>query len=196
MPGDNNYRSALEQAFPFFRRFSQGRYSSQSLMRLARAVDEYDGYGSSAGNLPLFLIASTPFSYDEETEVKSGGTLAMLAYWPSQDGRTMLAIAPPHRGKRLGTSMVACLRDYINSEVTLWVGRTNTLGHRLALTSGLFPTAISPSGAVRYATAMLDADGDGGGEEDYNAVARPARRPRRPASVQVGEPILTSSTSW
>ena len=152
-PGDAGYTQALSQAFPFLRRNADGRYSDTTLMKLTRAVDNIDG----AGDLPTIVIAEMPYSYDELTEVKSGGIAAMAVTY--QSGKTLLAVHRNLRRRGLGRCMTSMVGGYSPTAPHYWVGGSNAVGQQFLVASGLRPTAINSRGAVRYGT-------DYGDEED------------------------------
>src|SRR5690348_15239089 len=79
--------SELRTAFTFFRRHADRRYSSQSLMRLLQMADMMDDEALRASDRPEMAVYSLPPSYDEETEVKTGGTLGCAVRLPN--GRLM-----------------------------------------------------------------------------------------------------------
>lgn len=143
------YAIHLRRAFEFFRGCSDGRYTSSSLMRLHDAVDDAD-------NGPIIATAGMPLGYDEETEVKTGGTLGMLVADP--EGRTMLAVAPNFRRQGIATALIAAIElaettlgNTLTSERYFWVGNRNIVAQRFLLASGRFPTAMSGTGALRFA---------------------------------------------
>lgn len=161
-PGAAGYAQALGRTFSFFRAHHSGRYTDRSLMTLVRANDQFR-YREETGviegdipeplSLPTILAAELPFSYDEETECKQGGTLGMLVVWEAQGGRAMLAVNRSHRRKGIGRCLVELANYLIGNHIYLWVGRENVVGQHFLLSCGLFPTAINGSGAIRYGRA-------------------------------------------
>jgi hypothetical protein len=83
------YAQALRAAPEFFRRQAEGRYSDTTIMNLSRTWDLFNE-NQSAPELPTVFIAEVPFSYDEETEVKRGGTVGMLVIFAD---KSLLAVA-------------------------------------------------------------------------------------------------------
>ena len=142
--------AGLRQAFAFFRRHGDRRYSAQSLIRLLAFADRLDaGVDPSELNaLPAIVVAETPFSYDEDTEVKSGGVLGMAVMLPG--GRTMIAAHSEYRQHRIGTALLQFMRTYYNEYLIVWVHRQNLAGASFLLSQGLMPWSINAAGAVQY----------------------------------------------
>lgn len=172
--------AAIRQAFAFFRRHGDRRYSAQSLMRLLAFADRLD-----AGDFTeqaRIVTCEVPFSYDEDTEVKSGGVLGVAVSLP--DGRVMLAVHQERRRGRVGTALLAFVRDYYNAAPIVWVHRQNMVGAAFLCSQEYMPWVINTEGAVQYCAGQPQAEeSDAVAYEDDNRVdqllANQARRSRR-----------------
>lgn len=144
---DAKYAQALRAAPEFFRRQAEWRYSDTTIMNLSRTWDLFNE-NQSAPELPIIFIAEVPFSYDEETEVKRGGTVGMLVIFAD---KSLLAVARTARRRGVANTIwdQADYYGFLN-RMAFWIGRQNTVGHVFCLTHGLFPTAMNGQGAVRY----------------------------------------------
>lgn len=143
----------LRRAFAFLRRHGDRRYSASSLMRLLTFADRLDGAAASGEQVsdvdrPKVIVAEVPFSFDEETEVKSGGVLAIAVVLP--DGRMMLAV---HEGKRrikLGTAIYGFITNYVYPYPVAWVHQANTQGQMFLLSVELQPWQMNSGGALAF----------------------------------------------
>lgn len=142
------YAQHLRGAFQFIRRNSANRYSNNSLMRLATAADE-----TRDDRKPVITVATSPMSFDEETEVKSGGTSGMLVTFP--DGRALLAVAVSQRRQGIATRLFRHNSNWTTITPHFWVHSTNAPAQQFLLSMGLAPTALNGSGAVRYGYAGI-----------------------------------------
>lgn len=151
-----DYASVLRQTFAFFRTHGDRRYSDHTLMRLARAADAVD-YGESGGSRhwPEVIVTSVPFEFNEETETKTGGVLAMLVHLG--DGRCILAVNRTSRRRRLGAMMMR-LVPYVTPTPVFWVHQQNTTAQSFLLSAEYFPSAINSQGAIRYAGTVEQDD--------------------------------------
>jgi hypothetical protein len=106
--------------------------------------------------LPTIVSAMRPYTFDPETETKSGGRLGMAAYW--RDGRTVLAAHRDARRIHIGTALL----ERVLQEVApvMWVGQTNTAGQMLCLKSGLLVTSMNSRGALRYSNRLDNEEGE------------------------------------
>lgn len=142
----------LRQAFAFFRVHADRRYSASSLLKLLQEADRIDNarnQGIVATDLPYTLSVNLPYEYDEETEVKSGGTLAMAVIFPG--GRTMLAVNGGMRRNKLGASCVGFIDAYFGMDTQLWIHQQNIPGQQFALSRQMLPREVNRTGAVLYA---------------------------------------------
>lgn len=162
-PSDTGYGTHLRASFQFFRRHAQNRYSASTLMRLANAAGEFDdrtrqGTEQSPRTstlLPVITVAHKPTSYDEDTEVKSGGTVGMMITWP--DGKALFAVTGGARRQGIGRRIFIRNSNYSMVQPYFWVGTTNIPAQQFLLSMGLTVTGLNGNGAVRYGTS--------GGEE-------------------------------
>jgi hypothetical protein len=174
-PGNTLYAQHIARAFPFFRRHAEGRYSDSTMMRLANANDNaarfaidpnanqwYEDDGSEprrpsprrrtrSGStpLPMLIVAERPYSYDSDTEIKTGGILGMCATWREDGGRTILAVHRDHRRNEVGSRMLN-LAMCTGPVISMWVGRTNTTAQQFLLAQRLYPTGMNANGVLRY----------------------------------------------
>jgi len=156
-PTAATYGQAIAGAFSFFRAHSEGRYSGTSMMRLVRASEQRNDNPDAC---PVIVSAHLPYSYDEDTECKVGGVVAMLVVWPQEQGRMMLAVHRDRRRQKIATALVRYHTRHHGNELATWVGNRNFAGQSLLLSCDLFPTGMNSSGAVRYATFCEEAEGD------------------------------------
>lgn len=155
---DSRYLPALRQAFDFFRRHADGRYSDSTLMALTRAWDwcQYNQRDLSANaHLPVIVLADAPYEYDEETEVKRGGNLGMMVVWPE---KAIMAVNRNGRRAGIGGALWEQARYYLGGNMSMWVGKTNQPGHMFCLSRNMYPTAMNGQGAVRYTTGEESVD--------------------------------------
>jgi GNAT superfamily N-acetyltransferase len=161
--GDGDqYGLALRQAFSFFRRHADGRYSNNTIMRILTAADRWDERVANDertydNRLPNLAICVIPTTYDENTEVKNGGMVGVLVSWEDDSKRAIMAVHKNYRRKSIGTSLFIRMR-YSVLNANWWVGRHNQTGQQFLLSIGLFPTAFNTSGAIRYSAAHSDGD--------------------------------------
>lgn len=151
------YEDTLRKAFNFLRRHDDGRYSSRTKMRVLSAAERAEklrteGATPTSSGLPGVLSVETPFSYDEDTEVKLGGVVAVAVVWPTEEGRLLLATHTEHRRNRIGQLLVEACRVLGVTELTAWVNRTNRAGQHFLLSLGFAATAINNSGGVCWQT--------------------------------------------
>lgn len=142
----------LREAFNFFRLNADRRYSARSLMSLQNAADAMDSAMAERRLVatPIVVKAYVPFEYDEDTEVKKGGTLAMGVLFPNENGRVMLAVAEPARRQHLGRTVMQALRDH-DYHAKAWVHRENTTAQMFLLSVGFMPVTFNSQGAIQYA---------------------------------------------
>lgn len=138
--------AAIRQAFAFFRRHGDRRYSAASLMRLLAHADRIDA--GEHNDLPSVVTCEVPYSYDEDTEVKSGGVLGIAVLLP--DERVMVAVHSERRQKRVGTSLIDFVRNYFTSYPVVWVHRANFTGAAFLASLELMPWELNAAGAVQY----------------------------------------------
>lgn len=185
------YEDALRQAFNFLRRHDDGRYSSRMKMRVLQAAEQAEaGRVNSLDadyNLPGVVTLMVPFSFDEDSEVKTGGMLGVAVVWPTEGGRLMLAVNQSNRRQRLGSLLFGILQYPVQAgSLTSWVNRSNTIGQHFLLSRGFSPTGFNQSGGVCW---TYGSDNNAEGVEDHidpldtlTSTARRARRQRRSES--------------
>jgi GNAT superfamily N-acetyltransferase len=128
----DQYATAGQRAFQFFRRHSDDAYSSPTLMAFAAQ--------SVNRTTPLIIIDETPVAVDRRTEVKSGGVRSCAAVLT--DGRVLLATKDRHRRQGLGAQMVQHIQSsWVQNEAAptlqFWVATRNLDALRFLLGQGL-----------------------------------------------------------
>lgn len=211
-PIEQEMSNVLRRAFAFFRRHDDGRYSANSKMDLLRFADKLDEYWQNdieydASEFPDIAYAEVPFSYDEETEVKTGGVVGMVIVLPG--GRTMLAVHQEKRRARVGQALLITARDAIRYELALWIHRTNLVAQHFAISDslGFMPFTVNRLGAVQYSMNPPVEDSDAVefcDDRDLDAMLRSGRRrqlrqsnldiaPRYPSFEEVQQAVAPRS---
>lgn len=139
----------LRRAFAFLRKHGDRRYSASSLMKLLTYADRLDGGDVQPNDCPKVIVAEVPFGFDEETEVKSGGPIAIAVVLP--DSRMMLAVHGEKRRIRLGKCMYSYANYALNVRPTVWIHQDNTDAQKFALALGMKPWRMNDSGALAFA---------------------------------------------
>lgn len=149
-PDDPGYVQHLRQSFQFFRRNAGNRYSPSTLMRLANAADDIENSDTPPRrrNWPVLTVATSPQSFDEETEVKTGGMAGMMVTFP--DGKALFAVISSLRRKGIGSNIFRYNSDYSGILPYFWVAVSNVPGQMFLLSQGLVATALNSAGAIRY----------------------------------------------
>lgn len=150
--GHERYGTLMRQAFNFIRLHADRRYSDTTLMRLVRAAEgaERNPVGTRLDNMPALVAVESPTSYDEETEVKTGGITALAVNWPHNDGKTVLAVHRSFRRQKYGTLVARALIETVCGAPAYWVSARNAPGQQFLLSMGLMPTSMNGAGAVCY----------------------------------------------
>jgi hypothetical protein len=178
-PGHGSeYESALNTAFQFLRRHDDGRYSSRTKMRVLNAATAAENFRVAGGNgdvsgMPGVIIARKPFTYDENTEVKTGGPIGALVVWPSESpdqGRMLLAVAPHARRVKFGTLLNYIAKQMGAYSMMAWVHRDNTPGQQFLLSCGYRVERINQAGGVAYLTGNNVAVEDEGTEDGIDPL--------------------------
>lgn len=151
---------AFATAFQFLRSHSDGRYSDRTLMTVARWEQRADqierGLLTPEAYADVFS-AATPVTYDEDTEVKQGGTLATAVCLPSSDGMSVrVVLATTHNARRQG--LASTLLDRIHARYVnpyFYVGNANIAGQQFLLSKGLMPQRMNASGAILFARSVI-----------------------------------------
>ncbi len=155
MPGSTNYPVYLSKSFQYVRSQGGGHYSDRTVMHLQRNIERVDRDPHDM-DLPFLVVAEAPFSYDEDTEVKSGGILGMLIRWP--DTKTVIAVHRNSRRKSVGRRLFeVAQRNYL--DMSFWVGRSNRQGQQFLLSLGMSPSAMNSQGGIRFSTVEEDENG-------------------------------------
>lgn len=186
---------SLRTAFAFLRAHGDRRYSPASLMKLLSYADAIDSAALSPTlpqDLPSVVIAELNYTYDEDTEVKSGGVLGVGVLLP--DGRLMMAVNNNKRRAFIGTGILQFVRSYFDGGPAVWCHRSNVVGAQFCLSRGLMPWAIREGGAVQYCEEMpTTSDSEAVGYADDNIVEsllrvqRRNNQPRRRPRVTLGD---------
>lgn len=149
----HSYVAVLRDAFNFISRCDNGRYSSRSKMKIQnaaiRAEAEQSPYDLDLDYYPIVMTLSKTPSFDEDTEVKTGGTAGVAVVWASDNGRFLLATAPLCREKGVAATLLDEIQRHVPQAMT-WVGQTNSEAQRVLLRRGFVPSALNSSGAVCY----------------------------------------------
>lgn len=156
---DDDYGLYLGRARDYIGAHGDRRYSPITLNRIYNCSIALNDplMQQTVGTMPLLVVADTPITYDEETEVKQGGMLGIVVCWPND--RTVIAVHARRRREGLGMALMDRLIYNIGREsVVLWAARDNRVGHHFALDLGLFPSAMNLSGAIRYDCTVGETD--------------------------------------
>lgn len=154
----------LRQAFAFFRVHGDRRYSPNSLLKILTFADYMDRVVAGAEPFrseacPSIVVAETPYTYDEETEVKSGGVLGYTLLLP--DNRLMLAVHGSKRRAKIGTALLRFVTTYIATTPEVWVHRNNRTGAHFLLSLEMSPWTINSAGAVQYSEVTPESEDAG-----------------------------------
>lgn len=161
--GERGSPQAFQAAFDFLQRNANGRYSDRTLMAISRwsfvSAELVEGTRQLDGPAPAVVSLSREVTYDEETEVKTGGTAALAVTLPSGEGsKLIIATAPEARRNGYGSLLVRELRYF--PFIHAWVGATNTVGQQFLLANAMHPLAMNRRQAVMYGyDEMPDEDG-------------------------------------
>lgn len=164
--GHPEYEAKLRWAFDFLRANGEGRYTDNTLMSLLRAADRQASEMRVAQE-PLVIILGSPFTYDEETEVKSGGDAALAVVVPTDDlgTKTLVATVYGARRKGLGRVLVRFVRQLVDEQSSYWVGARATESILFGLACGLSPASMNGRQGLEMRWSR-----DGGGERFSPAV--------------------------
>jgi hypothetical protein len=151
-PEDDGYVAQMRRGFEFLRTHANGRYSDRTLMSIMRAADRVQDDMAMAYE-PVILTLSEPFSFDEETEVKRGGTAATAVVIPVGDEgtRTCIAVAQNVRRRRYGTLLAKAVVDLVDRHTSFWTGNRAREALLFGLNLGLVPESMNTSGSVELA---------------------------------------------
>lgn len=185
------YGSNLSLLYRFFRSHSDGRYSARTMNKLSSLPIDWEetrnGRGSVA-DFPTILMAGKQFTFDDETETKTGGKVGVAVVWPN--GTTVIAVHREGRRTHIGSALIERVQSY--NHPVMWVGRQNIAGQMFSLKSGLFVTAMNANGALRMANTAMDEDGMEGTDEEVRQNLLRAQSgnvvPRRPERARRDSP--------
>lgn len=140
--GMSEYVAKLKEAAGFLRTNSSGRYSDRTHGRFLRKAEAAErtlisrapGFDPEL-NLPGVFIIEEPFAYDEDTEVKTGGIIAVALVDQSlttSKNAIYMAVRQPSRRRAAGSALVqAARRNY--GQLTTYVNGANKPGLMFAL---------------------------------------------------------------
>lgn len=167
----SDYRAAVRRAFDFLRRADDRRYSSATKMRLLNIAD------GERQERPVLAIVEADYSFDELTEVKAGGVVAV--YIRFDDGRVVVAVGQDHRRKGVASFLVSMESPHGRK---FWVNNRNDTGMHFLLAAGLIPKLLNATGGVMFGLPYeLDTED---GIEDDGSVDRYTGRSRRPLGIR------------
>lgn len=213
-PFDPETAGALRQAFSFIRANDDRRYSASVKMSLLTHADNMEAFDFEANEdstvrFPLVLTVGTPYTYDEDTEVKMGGLLAVGVVLP--DHRVLFCVNRNNRRTGIGRFLFGRLyRSQLDGNLSFWIHQENRDGQMFALSQGLMPWQVNRSGAVLYrANAQPEPEDDAVPFMDDEEIerrlrrtpritSRHARRPGRVAAERAdGRPsVFEARASW
>lgn len=158
------YPLALEKVFSFMSSSANGRYSDRTMMTIRRTADRWrdttssdraryinDELGSNP-YLPYIFIVESPYSWDEETEIKRGGILGAMICLPNDEGefRGVLAVAENVRQQGIGKALLERQQGW-TGVINLYAHQSNMNAMRLAASVGMAAIQVNSStGAVQY----------------------------------------------
>lgn len=150
-PGDAQRGPALTRGFDFFVANAGRRYTDRTLMSVRRAASSLNAGSFEEDEFsfgPWVLTVEAPLSYDPDTEVKTGGLVAMLLGLPGEERlKGVFSVASSLQGQGLGRTILTVARNWLPS-MTFYVHRSNIPGLVLGLKLGYTPASVSSSGTV------------------------------------------------
>jgi len=185
-PNHEGYEEALRTAFNFLRKHDDGKYSSRTKMRVLDAATnaEFRRTSGQAPAGPGVVVIETPFAYDEDTEVKSGGVLGVLVCWPDEDNKVVLAVNKLHRRQHIGRLLMVATRPSGVYDYTAWVHTTNTPAQHFLLSRGAGPIAFNAAGGVCWQTpGFIASDGAEDGIDPMESSRARRARLRSPLAA-------------
>lgn len=155
MAGESGSPQAFASAFDFLQRHAQGRYSDRTLMSVSRwsftSAEMVEGRRQSPDRIAASVHSiGKEVTYDEETEVKHGGTVAMAVCLPSEYGaKVVIATAPDCRRQGYGRRILQRIQSTV-PYAHAWVGNTNIAGMQFLLDAGMRPLSMNRRQAVLF----------------------------------------------
>jgi GNAT superfamily N-acetyltransferase len=151
---------AMSKAFIHLSKTHSGRYSDRTMMTVRRWADrvENTNYADRIRDennvyLPVVICAESPYSYDNDTEIKRGGIHGMLIALPNDEGtyRGILSVSEHSRRQGIGTALMTAAQNF-GPRLSMYANRTNLVAMRLAASTGYSPVQVnSVSGVIEYA---------------------------------------------
>lgn len=156
--------TALRAAFAYIRGNDDRRYSAAVKLQLLSHADRIEALSPDQVHIqrdinPVVGILTVPFNYDEETEVKAGGTLGCFVKMP--DGRLLLAVGRNFRRQGIGGLLIDKVQSWVTDQFKLWIHRENGPGMSFAVAVGLLPREINRRGAVLFSFSEQAQEDDG-----------------------------------
>lgn len=155
--GEAGSPAAFMAAFDFFQRHANGRYSDRTLMALSRwsqfSTELVEGRPRRTGEgiIPAVFSLAKEVTYDEDTEVKSGGTVGMAVTLPAEVGaKLVLAVAPDMRRNGYGRALLEEAGGTVHHLHT-WVSSMNRAAMQFLLSASMRPIAMNRRSAVMFA---------------------------------------------
>lgn len=102
--------------------------------------------------MPYVFIVESPYSWDDETEIKRGGILGALVCLPNDEGeyRGILAVAENARKQGIGKCLLERQQAW-TGVINMYAHQSNAIAMRLAASVGMGPIQVNSStGAVQY----------------------------------------------
>ena len=164
LAGNQSSPQAFAAAFDFLQRNADGRYTDRTLMAISRWGFRCDEALRRERRLedprPWVLSVHREVTYDEDTEVKSGGTMACAVTIPAEYGnRLVMAVHPDARRQGFGRRLLNEACDYV-AGLHAYVGSGNRVGQQFLLSAGMMPMSMSNGRSILYAFENLP-EGDG-----------------------------------
>lgn len=160
--GESGSPQAFQAAFDFLQRNANGRYSDRSLMAISRwgfySSEMLDGERRSPSPTPCVFSLSREVTYDEDTEVKTGGTVAMAVTLPGGESGSKLIIATAPDARRRGYASRLLTAAQVIPYLHAWVGQMNIVGQQFLLATGMHPIAMNRRQALMYAYDEMPED--------------------------------------
>lgn len=160
---DPTFAGDMRRAFEFIRTHGDGHYTSNSLMQIIHAADRNTGSRSvlsAQGPSPWVLSLETPYTFDEETEVKTGGTLGMLVQLNNGTNRAMLAVASGFRRAGVAKGLLVAHYESLGYP-SFWLAPSNVVGQHFLLDNNYQPVEMNRRGALCWRHTHSEPDDDG-----------------------------------
>lgn len=160
MPGSPQ---AFAAAFDFLRVSADGRYSDRTLMTISRLVNRCEDILNGLeperlGNSASVLSLTSAVHYDEDTEVKRGGTQSMAVVLPAQWGSRLVLATTPDARRRGHAERLVREASQFHADLHTWVGHRNVNGQMFLLSLDMRPVAMNSTRALMYSWSTPDDD--------------------------------------